>query len=67
VNRKLRQVVPVIYALAVGGGFFIKTQVGVIVAVVGAIVVGLVYTFARGDGAEGSSRRPPRNRNRNRR
>jgi hypothetical protein len=54
-----------IYAAAVVAGFLINSRVGVIIAVVGGILLGAVYTMSRSSAVSGGRERN-RNRNRNR-
>ena len=63
--RNVRAIAPMIYAAAVVAGFLINSRVGVIIAVVGGILLGAVYTMTR-SGAQTGGRERNRNRNRNR-
>ncbi|MEW1863435.1 hypothetical protein OG896_22270 [Streptomyces sp. NBC_00669] len=63
-NRNVRNATPPIYALLILGGFLINTTVGIAVIIVGGVLTSMVYTMARGGGAEGTPRRAPRQRNR---
>jgi hypothetical protein len=69
-NHRYRNLLPPLYALLVVVGFLIDAKVGVGVAVVGAIVLGLLWTMLAGpSGKPGEPGYVPgrqRNRNRNR-
>ena len=65
-RRMARYVLPSLYGIALIVGIIAKAFV--IVAIVGAVVLAILYTaIARGGGGAGGGRDRQRNRNRNRR
>jgi hypothetical protein len=67
VNRNVKAGIPVLYAAAILIGFLINTRAGVVIAIGGAVVASALYTIiSRVTTTPESSRRPPRQRNRNR-
>ncbi len=65
--RQIRGLASALYAVAIAVGFiFGPAKVGVLVAVVGAVVVSLIYTFTRAAGPVEGGRNRNRDRKRNR-
>jgi hypothetical protein len=66
VSRNIRIAAPALYAAALVVGFLISSKVGIVVAIGGAMLLGLVFSLGRGGAGAGPTGGRNRNRNRNR-